>query len=90
MTKNGIVILSWLNKILSRIGVTNISVCTQAAGKTDVMVIHYDYMYTLTFIGAVQEDDEHRDLSQVDDILSTAESPVVVEEDLKGQEDKRY
>lgn len=30
-----------------RLRVTIISECTQAAGKTDVMVIHYDYMYTM-------------------------------------------
>ena len=31
----------------NRLRVTIISECTQAAGKTDVMVIHYDYMYTM-------------------------------------------
>ena len=35
MTKNGIVVLTWVNKIISE------SECTQAAGKTDVMVTHY-------------------------------------------------
>ena len=49
MTKNGIVILTWVNKIISE--------CTQATGKTDVMVTHYNYMHimnSLYFILAVQ------------------------------------
>ena len=41
-----------------KLRVTIISECTEAAGKTDVMVIHYDYMYTMNslyfIIGAVQ------------------------------------
>lgn len=41
-----------------KLRVTIISECTQAAGKTDVMVIHYDYMYKMNslyfIIGFVQ------------------------------------
>ena len=79
-----------------RLRVTIISECTQAAGKTDVMVIHYDYMYTMNSLYfnrscpvQINEEDD-RDLQQIDDIPSTAESSDVGQEHLEGQGDKRY
>ena len=62
-----------------KLRVTIISECTQAAGKTDVMIIHYDYMYTMNTLYF------HRSCA-----VQVMRKPMTVEEHLEGQEDKKY